>query len=342
MFDLTVAICTYNGADRLPKVLACLRSQINTHTFSWAVLVVDNNSTDSTARVVRQHQTDWPLKHPLLYSFEPQQGLAFARRHAVQQAQSSLIAFLDDDNWPAPDWVRAAFEFGLAHPQVGAYGGQILPFYESFPPAGFQRIAVCLAICEGGHIAYRYSPQKWRFPAGAGLVVRRQAWLESVPNQPRLAGVCGNTLTAKGEDLESLSYLNRAGWEIWHNPDMKIRHHIPRHRLEPAYLLRLFQGIGLSRYPTRMIRFAPWQRPLMVLLFLLSDLKKLCWHWVRQPSFLKGDMVAACERRLLTYSLLSPIYHWQKTLRQWLLSLFQGEAPVPNSKPDNISTGTLP
>ncbi|HEY9761059.1 MAG TPA: hormogonium polysaccharide biosynthesis glycosyltransferase HpsE [Trichocoleus sp.] len=341
MFDLTVAICTYNGANRLPKVLTCLRSQIDTHTFSWSVLVVDNNSTDSTAQVVHQHQTDWPSASPLIYCFEPQQGLAFARRHAVQQAQSTLIAFLDDDNWPAPDWIRAAFEFGLAYPKVGAYGGQILPFYEGFPPAGFQRIAPCLAICEGGHIPYRYSQKKWRFPAGAGLVVRRQVWLDCVPAQPRLKGVCGTALTSKGEDLESLSYLNRAGWEIWHNPAMKIQHHIPRHRLEPAYLLRLFQGIGLGRYPTRMIRFAPWQRPLMLLLFVLSDLRKLVWHWMRQPLFSEADIVVACERRLLVCSLISPIYHWQQALKQQALIQYQKETPLA-SQPSSISSEALP
>lgn len=43
MVDFTIAIPTYNGASRLPKVLERLRSQFHTEQFSWEVVVVDNN-----------------------------------------------------------------------------------------------------------------------------------------------------------------------------------------------------------------------------------------------------------------------------------------------------------
>ncbi|MBD2260342.1 hormogonium polysaccharide biosynthesis glycosyltransferase HpsE [Pseudanabaena sp. FACHB-2040] len=316
MFDVTIAICTYNGAARLPKVLQCLRSQRHSHTFSWSVLVVDNNSTDATAEVAQHYQVDWPQTYPLFYVFEPRQGLAFARRCAIEQTQSPLIAFLDDDNWPDPDWVAAVHAFGSRHPQVGAYGGQILPHYEVPPPTGFDQIAACLAVNEQRLGPHRYSPHQWRFPAGAGLVVRRQAWLDTVPDQPRLKGVCGSALTSKGEDLESLSYLNLAGWEIWHNPAMQIEHFIPRHRLEPEYLIRLFRGIGLSRYPTRMIRFRAWQRPLVIPLYVLNDLRKLLAYRLSHQASGSQDTVLVCQQTLLFYSLISPFYHGQQALQR--------------------------
>lgn len=315
MFDLTVAICTYNGAARLPEVLACLRSQLTPTAFPWAILVVDNNSTDATAQVVQQHQADWPATPPLFYAFEPQQGMAFARRRAIQQSQSPWIAFLDDDNWPTADWVAQVYDFGCAHPQAGAYGSHLLPHYEAPPPHGFERIAGCLAVIDRGAVPYRYVPQQWRFPAGAGMVVRRQAWVETVPAVPLLTGVCGAGLRAKGEDVESLSYLNRAGWEIWHNPAMQVVHAIPSHRLERDYLIRLFQGIGLSRYPTRMIRFPAWQWPWMIPLFLLNDLRKLFWYGLQRPAD-RADLVRDCERTLLLYSVVSPFYHGYRSGRQ--------------------------
>ncbi|HEY9832248.1 MAG TPA: glycosyltransferase, partial [Stenomitos sp.] len=87
--DLTVAIPTYNGARRLPEVLdrlqlACQDASCVTpgseptpqihhsQTFSWEVLVVDNNSTDDTAQVVQSYQAHWPQSYPLRYGFEPQ------------------------------------------------------------------------------------------------------------------------------------------------------------------------------------------------------------------------------------------------------------------------------
>ena len=105
--EFTVAIPTYNGAARLPLVLERLRSQLNTESFSWEILVIDNNSRDNTAQVVKDYQTDWPTTFPLKYCFEAQQGAAFARKLAVRSAEGEWIAFLDDDNIPASDWLAA-------------------------------------------------------------------------------------------------------------------------------------------------------------------------------------------------------------------------------------------
>ncbi|WP_008318840.1 glycosyltransferase family 2 protein [Leptolyngbya sp. PCC 6406] len=43
MVNLTVAICTYNGALRLPEVLDCLTAQTVSELISWEIIVVDNN-----------------------------------------------------------------------------------------------------------------------------------------------------------------------------------------------------------------------------------------------------------------------------------------------------------
>ncbi|MDE5098657.1 MAG: glycosyltransferase, partial [Trichodesmium sp. St16_bin4-tuft] len=55
MIDFTIAIPTYNGAEKLPLVLEKLNSQINTEKLSWEVIVVDNNSQDNTEQVIREY-----------------------------------------------------------------------------------------------------------------------------------------------------------------------------------------------------------------------------------------------------------------------------------------------
>ncbi|PSN14966.1 glycosyl transferase, partial [filamentous cyanobacterium CCP5] len=170
MVDFTVAICTYNGAKRLPDVLDRLRSQQGTEHFRWQVVVIDNNSSDDTVQVVRRYQRQWPEQIPLHYLFEPRQGIAYARRRVINQCASPWIGFLDDDNWPDEHWVAAAYGFGASHPRVGAWGGQIHPQYEVQPPAEFSSLACCLAVLEGSDQPYRYAPDQWRFPAGAGMV----------------------------------------------------------------------------------------------------------------------------------------------------------------------------
>lgn len=82
--DFTVAIPTYNGADRLPKLLDKIRQQNQTENISWEVIVVDNNSNDHTAEVIKYYQSNWLESVPFKYCFEPKQGATFARQLAVK------------------------------------------------------------------------------------------------------------------------------------------------------------------------------------------------------------------------------------------------------------------
>jgi glycosyltransferase involved in cell wall biosynthesis len=309
--DFTVAIPTYNGESRLPELLERLRNQLYTEIFTWEIIVVDNNSTDNTADVVKSFQACWQCPYPLKYCLEVKQGAAYARKRAVTEAKGKLIGFLDDDNYPVSNWVAAAYNFGQKYPKAGAYASQIHPDWEVEPPKDFQRLVPFLAITERGNLPLLYNPHKKLLPPSAGLVIRRQAWLESVPNQMILTGrVSNNMLT--GEDLEMLSYLQKSAWEIWYNPEMEIYHRIPSLRLQKEYLIPFFRGIGLSRYVTRMVNIKYWARPLGLLGYTINDLRKICWHLIKYRTNLQNDLVAACEMQLLVSSLISPFYLWKR------------------------------
>ncbi|WP_317619174.1 hormogonium polysaccharide biosynthesis glycosyltransferase HpsE [Laspinema olomoucense] len=310
--DLTVAIPTYNGETRLSDVLDRLRSQVGTEEFSWEIMVVDNNSSDRTAEVVRDYQKTWPSAYPLRYCFAPEQGAAFARQRAVEKAQGELIGFLDDDNLPEPDWVAAAYQFGKNHPEVGAFGSQIHGlFYEKKPeeelPKNFKRIACFLAIVERGNTPRKYDPQHKILPPGAGLVVRKKVWLESVPKRLVLNHT-GKEAGLASEDLEVLLHIQKAGWDIWYNPAMVVYHKIPNHRLEPEYLKLLVRCVGLSRHRLRMMTLNSWQRPLAFPVYLANDLRRLVLHSLRHGINISEDTGATCEREFLTSTLMSPLF----------------------------------
>ncbi|MFS0513233.1 hormogonium polysaccharide biosynthesis glycosyltransferase HpsE [Nostoc sp. UIC 10607] len=308
--DFTVAIPTYNGESRLPELLERLQNQLHTENLSWEIIVVDNNSTDNTAKVIQTYQKNWQYPYPLKYCFEPKQGAAYARKRAVAEAKGRFIGFLDDDNYPLSNWVSAAYAFGEKYPQAGAYGSQIHPDWEVEPPESFQRIAPFLAITERGNLPLLYEAAKKILPPSAGLVIRRQAWLESVPEQCILTGrVKGNMLTS--EDLEMLSYIQKAGWKIWYNPEMEIYHKIPSSRLQKDYLIPFFRGIGLSRYVTRMVNVKHVYRPVALLAYMINDLRKIALHLLKYRTMLKTDLVAACEMQLFVSSLISPFYLWK-------------------------------
>ncbi|MEL7035895.1 MAG: hormogonium polysaccharide biosynthesis glycosyltransferase HpsE [Cyanobacteria bacterium J06592_8] len=311
MVDFTIAIPTYNGAERLPQVLDKLRSQTDVENISWEVVVIDNNSSDHTAEIVKEYQQDWLSNVPLRYYFESQQGLAFARQRAIQEANAEWVGFLDDDNYPEPQWLSAAYKFSQTHTQVGAFGSRVVGDFEVSPPENFQRIAPFLALIERGNKPSLYEPRKRMLPPGAGLVVRRQAWLDNVPSKLTLAGRVGGKMLAS-EDLEALRQIQRGGWQMWYNPEMVIHHYIPQQRLEKDYLMKLCFGIGLSSHVIRMLEYPQWQQPFVSVGYLLNDLRKMGFHLLKHKNAITTEIAAASEMQFLFGQFLSPFYFFIK------------------------------
>lgn len=307
MVDLTVVIRAYNAANRLPKIFACLQQQRIPADLDWEILVVDNNSRDKTAQIVHQYARFGQFLCPLRYVLETRQGAAFARQRALLEAQADLVAFLDDDNYPVENWLAEVWDFGSRHPQVGAYSGKIHGDFEVSPPANFYHLASYLAVIDRGDSPFSYSLRRDRvLPPGAGLVLRKSAWMKSVPKTFSISGPVGNSLGLKGEDIELLGWLQKAGWDILYNPKMVIFHHIPAWRLEREYLLSLVRSIGLSQHRIRMQRLEPWQRPFLGVAYVVNDLLKVIMHYVRHYSVLKTDVVVACQFEKLKSTLVGP------------------------------------
>ncbi|MEJ1937502.1 hormogonium polysaccharide biosynthesis glycosyltransferase HpsE, partial [Nostoc sp. NIES-2111] len=271
--DFTVAIPTWNGAERLPQVLDRLLAQTGIEHLRWEVIVIDNNSSDRTPEIVKDYQAKF-TQCELKYFLEKRQGLAFGRLKAVNEAKGKYIAFLDDDNLPAPDWILQSYNFGEEHSQAGAWSGQIHGDFEVEPPEKFSQIQAFLAIREYGQKTYKFDADNLRLPPGAALVIRKQAWLESLPKYLFFTGRIGKSLVA-AEDTEALLYLHKSGWEIWYNPKMEIYHKIPYWRLEKSYLFKIARGCGLSIFQLRLINAKKRQFPIILLRTILGNMRRI-------------------------------------------------------------------
>ena len=307
--DFTVAIPTFNGEIRLPRVLKKLRNQTGLENLAWQIIVVDNNSTDGTAKLIKEYQAAWLKYIPLHYVLEAEQGAGFARQRAIQEARGELVGFLDDDNLPAPNWIIEAYKFAQAYPKAGAYASQIHGLFEVDPPENLKPILFYLAITERGEKPHIYLPSKDGFPPSAGLVVRRKAWQENVPTRLFLNGRVGASMLGS-EDAEVLFYIRKIGWEIWYNPLMEVQHVIPSWRLERNYLISLMRGVGLARYHLRMLLLQPWKRPFAFLVYFLNDIRKAGQHFLCYRSVITTNLVAACEMERLIGTIISPFYTW--------------------------------
>ncbi|MEH2422635.1 MAG: hormogonium polysaccharide biosynthesis glycosyltransferase HpsE [Nostoc sp.] len=308
--DFTVAIPTYNGGKRLPKVLELLLNQKRIENLNWEIIIIDNNSSDNTKEVIQYYQKNCSQSFLLRYFLERQQGIAFARIRAVNEARGEFIAFVDDDNLPAPDWVFQSYTFGKEHPQAGAWSGQIHGDFEISPPEDFTRIQAFLAIREHGSQEHLFDANNLRLPPGASLVVRKQAWCGSVPKELVFKGRL-NKLMVGGDDTEALLYLHKAGWEIWYNPAMHIAHQIPHWRLERDYLIVLARGCGLCIFQLRLINAKNWQKPIILVKTILGNLHRILQHIIKYRGKSTTNLIAIFEINFYLASMISPFYSFR-------------------------------
>lgn len=240
MTSIDLVICTYNNAALLDRTLAAIAQQRVPSGTNWQVLVVDNNCTDETPKVVEKHRQAGGVSLRIIR--EPRQGLTPARLRGVKETTGEWIAFVDDDCLLAEDWVEQAARFAAGHPACGAFGGHIILDWETPPPPFALKRRYAYAGKNHGETAHR---RPWI--AGAGMVVRRTAladcgWIDQQFLEDRIG-----KRPVSGGDME-IGLRIAARHEIWYNPACKLRHVIPAHRMTRQYLRRITFGLGASRH----------------------------------------------------------------------------------------------
>jgi glycosyltransferase involved in cell wall biosynthesis len=240
---ITLAICTYNNCSLLNKTLATIEKQCVDASIMWSTLVIDNNSTDGTQQLVQTYIQSNRIPG-LHYVLETQQGLAYARRRAVAETKSELIAFIDDDCLLSPDWVEQAVAFCRNHPMAGAVGGRVELLWETPPDEFLLQCKDSLSAQDYGDLPTQLPSTGWTYLVGAGLLLRRKAlessgWIDSAD----LVDRCGSKLTSGG-DIEIVLRIRKAGYQLWYNPAMQLQHYIPQRRMSVEYLCNLHRGFG--------------------------------------------------------------------------------------------------
>jgi glycosyltransferase involved in cell wall biosynthesis len=106
---VSVIIPVYNGESFLSRALGSVFEQ---DYRSLEVIVVDDGSSDSTARIVQ----DWP---EVRYFYQRNQGHGSAKNTGIKNSHGEYLAFLDVDDWWSPRKLQLQVDFLKAHPQVG-------------------------------------------------------------------------------------------------------------------------------------------------------------------------------------------------------------------------------
>nr|BDT30077.1 glycosyltransferase [Bacteriovorax sp. HI3] len=115
---ISVIVPAYNAQKTIHK---CISSLVNADydKKSYEIIVVDNNSTDKTAEIIKSFPE-------VTYVKETTQGRSYARNTGARIAKGELLAFIDSDVFIEAGWLKH-LSAGFSKDYVGGGQGRIIP-----------------------------------------------------------------------------------------------------------------------------------------------------------------------------------------------------------------------
>ena len=242
---ISVIICCYNSAARLPETLRALALQQT--VIPWEVIVVDNNSTDNTGHIATENWQQYGLSIPLHVVKEHQAGLVYARKKGYTTARYDLLLYCDDDNSLQYDYLQQAFDIMAQQPKTGLLGGQSIAVSSVALPWWFAQFEYAYAV--GKQLPQSGLANERNYVTGAGVVIRRQLFdkLYATGFEPILTGRKGNTI-ASGEDSEICLLAKILGYDLYYDERLFYEHHLAASRLTWPYCSKMIaQGFAIPQ-----------------------------------------------------------------------------------------------
>jgi glycosyltransferase involved in cell wall biosynthesis len=243
MRGVSIIVRSSDGGSRLPAVLAHLKTQAPT-IVPWEVLLVDNASTDDTARVALSCWGEGPVLLRVVPA--PKLGRPYATERGLKEASYEFVGFVDDDNWVAPDWVQVAYRALASDPFLGAVGSVCDAVFETPEPKWFNEFHSSYGVLTDSDLNHRNDA--WEYLHGAGLCIRKQAWTRLVQGGFRSLATDRIGARSLGSgDTELTLALRLAGWKIRVERRLRLKHFMPAESLCWEYLRRLQRGCAASQ-----------------------------------------------------------------------------------------------
>ncbi len=244
--EITVCICTH---DRPAYVRDCLDGLARQTTDLFEVLVVDSASTGDVPARLADLATAYGAG--LIRVDRP--GVSAARNAGAHAARAPVIAYIDDDAIPAPDWVESILRARQAfRPPPALIGGRILPSWEQPLPSWWPpslRGVLSIIEHEGQGIYRSAALPPGLEPYAANMTVEVAPLLAAGGFGEDLGRYAGVLLS--DEEVRLAWALQDAGHRILYDSRIVVHHQIQASRLHPSWLLRRLYWQGASTVTTR-------------------------------------------------------------------------------------------
>ncbi len=197
---ISVIVCTYNGSHKW--LAECFRHLKKIDYPNYEVIVVDDGSTDRF--------TDCARDYGFRLIRTTNLGLGNARNTGLSAATGEIVAYIDDDAYPDPDWLKYVAATFLHTDFVGVGGPNL-------PPCGDGWVAECVANSPGGPIHVMLTDRQAEHIPGCNMAYRKSALLE--------IGGFDERFRVAGDDVDVCWSLQKRNWKLGFSPAAVVWHH---------------------------------------------------------------------------------------------------------------------
>lgn len=122
--SISASVITRNRCQSLARCIGSIFKQEFSEPYE--IIIIDDNSTDDTERVVASLKSQAPPNVSLTYiRHEEHGGLCAGRNAAIRFSSAEVVAFTDDDCIARPDWLNTLARYHQKYPGVAAVGGHV-------------------------------------------------------------------------------------------------------------------------------------------------------------------------------------------------------------------------
>lgn len=219
--SVTVVICTRNRPQFLERCLLALESVRYPH---FETLIVNNGATEEDIKAIASG-------HEAGYIYVPVTGLSRARNAGAKSSQQDVIAYIDDDAIPAPEWLDGLVE-EFREPKVAVVTGRVErteprteaeKISEATDPPLEERLQ---------KVVIDKDTEQWfekcnfgGVGIGCNMAIRRSAWNEWGGFDERLGR---GALIDAGEEHFAFFSLVRRGYRVVYTPNAVVAHTAPQ------------------------------------------------------------------------------------------------------------------
>ena len=260
---ISVVVCTRDRAARLTRTLESYERL--SCDLSWELVVVVNAATDATHEVVERFRSRTGVRMTVVD--EPRPGLCVARNAGWRRARGAIVAFIDDDCYPADDLLsqlQACFD----EPRLGFVGGRMLLFDDAdLPFLSIQTEQSRIELPPDSVI-------RAGLIHGGNMAFRREV-LEAIGGFDEWLGA--GTPTRSGGDVDALSRASVARFVGAYDPRIVVDHHHGRKEVEEGRRVMAGYDVGRGAFFVKCLLDRRRCR-----LYAPSILRRMAGHLVRR------------------------------------------------------------